>query len=72
MDQPKEQEFKVLNRLMVMRSEIGYQRAVEVQHISNGQLYMRHSSRYMAYGIICRGKCRFTGPAFYASQQRIY
>lgn len=57
---------------MVMRSEIGYKRAVEVQHIANGQLYMRYSSRCMTYGIICRGKGRFTGPAFYASQQGIY
>ena len=72
MDQPKEQEFKMLNCLMVMRPEIGYQRAVEVQHIPNGQLYMRYGSRYMAYRIICRGKGRFTGPAFYASQQGIY
>ena len=72
MDQPKEQEFKMLNGLMVMRPEIGYKGAIEVQHISNGQLYMRHSSRYMAYGIVCRGKGHFTGPAFYTSQQGIY
>ena len=72
MQQAKEQKIKLLHCFMIMRSEIAYQRAIEVKNIPDSQLNMGNSCRTMPYGIIPFSKILLAEPAAQATINSIY
>ncbi|GAA4339011.1 hypothetical protein GCM10023149_49430 [Mucilaginibacter gynuensis] len=52
MNKPEKQEIELLNGLMIMRSEIGYQRTLEIKNVTHSQLNVGDGGGDVPDGII--------------------